>query len=101
MAQPQIPIAMVGLAHRGQYWLHLMRAHGGFRVVALCDATPALIDDALKRLPDRAGVKTYTRYADVLADPRVEAVCLAVRSLGQGAMAAQALEAGKHVNSEV
>jgi predicted dehydrogenase len=46
-------------------------------------------------------VAVYARYEDLLADPQVEAVGLCVRSPRQGALAAQALEAGKHVNAEV
>jgi predicted dehydrogenase len=73
----------------------------GYRVVALCDRIEALHAPALARLDRPTEVKVYARYEDVLADPRVDAVALTVRCREQGAMAAQALEAGKHVNAEV
>jgi predicted dehydrogenase len=43
----------------------------------------------------------HDSYAAVLDDPEVDAVALTVRSQRQGAMAAMALEAGKHVHAEV
>ncbi|MBM3262741.1 MAG: Gfo/Idh/MocA family oxidoreductase [candidate division Zixibacteria bacterium] len=95
----EIRIGLVGLGGRGLSWLRLLHAVPGFRVTALCDPIAALHEPALVALKER--VPAYTRYEDVLADPQVEAVALCVRCKEQGALAAQALDAGKHVNSEV
>jgi predicted dehydrogenase len=62
---------------------------------------PALHERGLTELQEREGVTAYADYEDLLDDPNVDAVALTVRCKEQGAMAAQALEAGKHVNSEV
>jgi predicted dehydrogenase len=72
-----------------------------YRIVAICDPIVALHERALSALADRDRVTAYASYEDILADPRVDAIALCVRCKEQGALAAQALEAGKHVHSEV
>ncbi len=67
----------------------------------ICDRISALHERALSQLNNRHEVAAYTDYEDLLADENVDAIGLCVRCKEQGAMAAQALEAGKHVNSEV
>jgi predicted dehydrogenase len=98
----EIRIAIVGLGSRGAgTWLSLLQRLRGYRVVALCDPIEALHEPALAGVRRPAEVRMYRDYADVLADPEVDAVALTVRCREQGALAAQALEAGKHVNAEV
>ncbi len=97
----EIRIAIVGLGTRSLNWISVMQRIGGFRVVAVCDPIAALHARALSRLERPGEVRAYTRYEDVLTDPGVDAVALTVRCEEQGAMAAQGLEAGKHVNMEV
>lgn len=97
----QIRIAVVGLGHRGLGWIRLLEQIHGYRITALCDPIAALHERALARLKQPDVVKTYLQYEDVLADPGVDAIALTVRCREQGMLAAQALEAGKHVNAEV
>ena len=98
----EIRIAIVGLGSRGAgTWLGLLQGLRGYRVVALCDPIEALHEPAMAGVRRPAGVRLYRDYEDVLADPEVDAVALTVRCREQGALAAQALEAGKHVNAEV
>ena len=97
----EIRMGIVGLGHRGLHWLRLLQRMDGYRITAICDPIAALHEGALLQLDDRYEVAVYTNYEDVLADGNVDAVGLCVRCKEQGAMAAQALEAGKHVNSEV
>lgn len=97
-----IRIALVGLGGRGVgTWIPLLQTIPGFRIAALCDPIAALHERALARLDEPSTVRAYTSYADVLADPEVDAVALTVRCAEQGALAADALEAGKHVHAEV
>lgn len=99
----EIRIGLAGLGLRGRHWLHLMQQIEGFRVVALYDPIEALHRKGLNALKekDRGEVKLYTNYEEFLSSPDMDAVALAVRCENQGAMAAQALETGKHVHAEV
>jgi len=97
----EIRVGLVGLGHRGLWWLQSINRMRGYRIVAICDAIQPLHEPALARLEHRKDVAAYRRYEDLLADKRVDAVALTVRSLDQGGMAADGLEAGKHVHSEV
>ena len=96
-----IKIGLAGLGHRGLHWLRLLQRIEGYRVTALFAPIAALHEPALATLEDGSGVNLYASYEDMLDDRGVDAVALCVRSFDQGALAAQALEAGKHVNSEV
>ena len=96
-----IRIAIVGLGGRGLGWMSLLQKIQGYRITAICDPIEALHERALARLADPGAVKVFSRYEDVLADADVDAIALTVRCKEQGAMAAQGLEAGKHVSSEV
>ncbi|HYF50628.1 MAG TPA: Gfo/Idh/MocA family oxidoreductase [Planctomycetota bacterium] len=97
----QIQIAVAGLGGRGLHWIHLLQKIRGYRIVAICDPDKRLHEAAIGSLEKPSDVKVYSDYSDVLADKRVDAVALVVRCQEQGALAAQALEAGKHVNAEV
>lgn len=98
----EIRVAVVGLGSRAlRGWIPIMQKLRGYRIVALCEEIPALQTRAFVQRPELQGVKMYSHYDEVLADPEVDAIALTVRSREQGAMAAQGLEAGKHVHSEV
>ena len=96
-----IRVGLFGLGHRGLGWLRLIQTIPGFRITAIGDLIPALHERGRAQLHDGAGVPAYAEYEDMLADPNVDAIALVVRAERQGGMAAQALEAGKHVNAEV
>lgn len=96
-----IRIGLIGLGHRGLHWLRMLQSMEGYRITAICDPIVALHERALSVLHNRSEVATYVRYEDMLADPNVDAVAVCVRCKEQGALAAQALEAGKHAHSEV
>jgi predicted dehydrogenase len=96
-----IKIGLVGLGHRGLGWLRNLQRIQGYQITALCDPITALHQRALDAVESPDSVQTYARYEDLLANAEVDAVALCVRCREQGALAAMALEAGKHVNSEV
>ena len=97
----EIRIGIVGLGHRGLHWLRMLERIEGYRITALCDPIAALHERALDALEGRNGVKAYASYEDMLGHPNVDAVAVTVRCKEQGELAAMALEAGKHVNTEV
>ena len=97
----EIRIGLYGLGHRGLAWLRLVQSIKGYRITAVGDMFPALHEPALSELDKRDGVAVYSVYEDILDDDNVDAIALLVRCQEQGSMAAQALEAGKHVNCEV
>jgi predicted dehydrogenase len=98
----EIRMAVVGLGSRGTgTWFRLLQQMAGYRITAICDPIAALHERALARLAHPDQVQAYVNYEDVLADTNVDAIALTVRCEEQGALAAQALKAGKHVNSEV
>jgi len=96
-----IRVGLVALGHRGLHWLRILQGMRGYGVTAVCDPIVALHERTLAALDRREEVTAYARYEDMLADPNMDAVALCVRCREQGALAAQALEAGKHAHSEV
>ncbi|MHB0939914.1 MAG: Gfo/Idh/MocA family protein [Armatimonadota bacterium] len=98
----EIRIGIVGLGHRARgAWIPQMLDIPGFRFTAVCDWIEPLQEQALSLIPYRQDVRAFTRYEDLLAWDGIDAVALCVRRMDQGALAAQALEAGKHVHAEV
>lgn len=98
----EIRIAVVGLGSRAlRGWIPIIQKLRGYRITALCEEIPALQSRAYAQRPELQGIQMYSHYDQVLADPNVDAIALTVRSRLQGAMAAQGLEAGKHLHSEV
>lgn len=97
-----IRIGVVGLGTRGTLaWIPLLQRIQGYRIVAICDPIPALHERALAQIADRENVRVFSNYEEFLAYEEMDAVAITARCKEQGAMAAQALEAGKHVTSEV
>jgi predicted dehydrogenase len=97
----EIRIAVVGLGGRGLGWMSQLQRIGGYRITAICDPVVHTHEAARERIAHSDPVETFERYEDVLGSESVDAIALTVRSRDQGGMAAQALEAGKHVNMEV
>ncbi|HIG73435.1 MAG TPA: Gfo/Idh/MocA family oxidoreductase [Bacteroidetes bacterium] len=89
-----VRLAQVGVGYWGRNLLRNAAAIPGAEIVAVCDRSGDALDLA-GRLAPRARL---TEDVDsVLADPSVEAVILATETPTHADLAAQALEAGKHV----
>lgn len=102
MTERPIRIVIVGLGERAVgTWAPLLLLMPEFEIVGVCDARSERVSAAVVRVPELHDVHVYPSYAEVLADPSVDAVALTVRSENQGALAAEGLEAGKHVHAEV
>lgn len=97
----EIRIGVAGLGGRGVGWIRNLQRIPGFRITAICDVIEQRHARALEAIEYRDDVKAFTDWPDFLAYEGMEAVGLCVRCKEQGRMAAEALEAGKHVNCEV
>ncbi len=97
-ATDPIRLGLLGLGRAG-WGMHCPELKGKedkFRIVAACDLVRAKRDAAARRY----GCRTYARVEDLVADPQVEMVSVATRSIDHFAHAAMALRAGKHVFQE-
>ena len=93
-----IKIGIVGLGRAG-WGMHcneLENKKDKFQIVAACDLEP----DRLENMKTRYSCKTYSNIADLIADPEVELVDIATRSIDHFKHAEMALKAGKYVQLE-
>jgi predicted dehydrogenase len=95
-------IAVVGLGARcASAWLPLLLKMPQFQVVGLYDTRPQRIDAVRREFPELDEVPAYPDWQAALGDSGSDAMALTVRSRDQGRLAAEVLEAGKHVHAEV
>jgi predicted dehydrogenase len=78
-------------------WCHLLDIDVAPRIVAVCDANPAAMTWFTAALP---GVRTFTEYKALLADPEVEAVYCAVPHHLHRQIYIDILQSGKHLLGE-
>jgi predicted dehydrogenase len=89
-----VRIAVVGLGYWGPNLIRNINEFPGAEPVVACDLRTDILETIGRRYP---AVETTTSFADVLADPRVDAVVIATPVSKHHMMAAAALRAGKHV----
>ncbi|HEU4974683.1 MAG TPA: Gfo/Idh/MocA family oxidoreductase [Baekduia sp.] len=90
----RIGVAIVGLGYWGPNLVRNLHEVEGVDVEMICD----LREDALAAIGRRyPAVRTTTRFADVLADERVDAVAIVTPVSTHHPLALAALKAGKHV----
>lgn len=93
MPDRKIRIALAGLGF-GAEFIPIYQRHPDAELVALCQRSR----DKLDQLGDHFGVeRRYTDYAELLADPDVDAVHINTPIPDHAAQSIAALEAGKHV----
>jgi len=92
MSSP-IRIAIVGLGF-GAEFIPIYQRHPDAVMAAICQRTQASLDE----VGDKYGVeKRFQNYADVLADPEIDAVHINTPIPNHGEQSIAALKAGKHV----
>jgi predicted dehydrogenase len=89
-----VRVAVVGLGYWGPNLVRNFHEVSGVEVAYVCDLDEGALQVIGNRYP---AVKRTTRFADVLADPTVDAVALATPVSTHSPLATAALEAGKHV----
>ena len=90
-------VGVVGLG-QGQSHLRAFQLLAEARVVAICDSDAALAERVAQ---ERNVARHYATYEQLLADREVELVVVATPDHLHGQQALLALEAGKHVLSEI
>lgn len=93
-----IRIGLVGLGRAGvgMHIPELAFRTDEFQIVAVCD----IIEERAKEYGEKLNAKAYTSIDDLIADPNVELVDIATRSIDHYAHAKAALLAGKDVQLE-
>jgi predicted dehydrogenase len=89
-----VRIAVVGLGYWGPNLVRNINEFPGAEPIVVCDLRADALHTIVRRFP---AVRGTTRFADVLADPEVDAVVIATPVSRHHPMAAAALRAGKHV----
>lgn len=97
MESKRLRVAVVGV-RRGAVHVAAFQAHPAAEVVVVCDTSAARAAEVARRyeVPD-----TTPRYEDVLARPDVDIVAIATADSDHAAHALAALDAGKHVLTEI
>lgn len=93
-ADVPLNVAVVGLGYWGPNLVRNLHEIEEANVSVVCDARPEQLAAIRRRYPS---VRLSTEYADVLADPAVDAVAIATPVGTHHTLAFAALEAGKHV----
>jgi predicted dehydrogenase len=87
-------LAVVGLGYWGPNLVRNLHELDDVEVVSVCDKRHEPLERVLRRYPAVTGTG---EYRDLLADPKVDAIAIATPVGSHFALAAGALEAGKHV----
>ncbi len=90
----RVRVAVVGLGYWGPNLLRNLSELPEAEVAALCDLSPELLERHGAR---HWGTRTTTSYAEILSDPRIDAVVIATPVSTHHQLGAAALRAGKHV----
>jgi predicted dehydrogenase len=97
MAKKQLNVAIIGLGF-GAEFIPIYQKHPNANMYAICQRTK----DKMDSIGDAFGIeKRYTKYEDVLADPKVDFVHINTPIPDHAPQAIAALKAGKHVMSTV
>jgi predicted dehydrogenase len=92
--RPRVRIGVVGLGYWGPNLVRNLHEVESAEMAIVCDVRPAALAAIKRRYP---GLRTTTRYQDVLEDPSIDAVAIATPVTTHAALASAALDAGKHV----
>ena len=96
-ANDRIGLGFIGVGGRGSSHVHTVRklaaAGEQVQVVAVCDAYAYRLNEVAKL----AGAKAYRKHPELLADPGVDAVCVATPDRLHLPQALDAIRPGKNV----
>jgi predicted dehydrogenase len=99
-ANDRIGVGFIGVGGRGSshVWTvrRMMTEGANLEVVAVCDAFQHRLDESAKA----TGAKPYRKHAELLADPKVDVVCIATPDRLHVPQGIDAIRAGKDVYCE-
>ena len=98
LAGETLRLGVIGTGRRGVGLMHVARAVGGMRTVACCDVLPFRLEEGVAAADP--GCRSYSDYRGLLDDAQVDAVLIATPLSLHHRMAADALDAGRHVFCE-
>ncbi|HSU80721.1 MAG TPA: Gfo/Idh/MocA family oxidoreductase [Candidatus Angelobacter sp.] len=90
-------IGIVGLGAIGQRLIKQFMAHSEVEITAVCDRLEALATETAREL---GGIQVYTDYNDLIADPSVELIYVAVPPKFHHQIVTDSLKSKKHVLCE-
>ena len=96
-ANDVIRIGVIGVRGRGRAHIGAFKKSPDAEVVAICDADSGVIGPAQESVPDAT---YYQDMREMLADPTIDAVSIAMPNHWHSLATIWALEAGKHVYVE-
>ncbi len=96
----RVRLAFVGCGKRGLHIAQLFKAHPNCWITTVMDRFQTIAEKAVSTL-ELNDVGVYTDYDRMLREAQIDAVFLACDPLVQVEMACRAMEAGKHVCTEV
>jgi predicted dehydrogenase len=94
--QGPLGLGLVGAGGFGRFCLQAYSKLPGLRLVAVCDSN----QERLKSVAEEFGMRPYTDYEAMLADPDVEIIAVNTPPSSHGPMVVAAAQAGKHVFCE-
>ncbi len=101
METKTIKVGIVGVGGRGEQLFKPLKNIPGAEPVAICDFKDEMIDRALKYLGEGfENIKRYSSYEEMLKSD-IDAVIVATDPDSHAKLSMQALDAGKHVLSEI
>jgi len=102
MAKKKLKVGFIGLGSRGRNLMKKLSRIDGASVSGLFDPKTECLDQAVK-ICDELGIKpkVYASTAEMLADPKIEAVIVSTSWAAHIPLACEVMEAGKAVATEV
>lgn len=99
----RIRLGGIGVGSRGQWLLQAAAMHPAVEITAICDPNEENLEKCHQLLQEKLNVdvKCFKTSEELLASPDVDAVIVATHIARHTEEAVKALEAGKHVLSEI
>jgi len=109
--KPYLGVGICGLGFMGRTYFNLLRVHPQARVIAVCDRNERLrrgdwtspagnLGPQPSQRADLDGIAVYETPQELVADPRVDAVIVALPTPLHAEVTVLALQAGRHVLCE-